>query len=397
MREGSDEGKIRDQTLVLPYAFSSETLGIGVGIGGTHSPNAFPQSTYFGTAYLTDNGSWLMLLGGSTLQPAALDRLSISPVVSLGRQSQKRLYLNGNPDFPDEHSGSNESSPDNYIQRDAYEIIANLPVSFTLPAGHFKESGIHTYVTRNGQLQDNPSGATSINPFESGKSSILFRPYFRRMWDDLDIGETLYFELGFEHNNADFIPNPHRGYRFQGLMRYDPEWLPSSTEWMTWESELDAYLPLPETSWARQQTVALAAWISYSPTYDDDAPDQKGKPPYFAGPTLGGLYRLRAYPTYRFHDKAALYYSAEYRLMPEWQPFGGIQLLDPLMIQWWQIVGLLEAGRVSPTINLKTLHSDMKYDVGIGFRGMFGTGIGRIDLVVSDEGLAFVAMFGHSF
>jgi len=39
----------------------------------------------------------------------------------------------------------------------------------------------------------------------------------------------------------------------------------------------------------------------------------------------------------------------------------------------------------------------MKYDFGIGLRGMFNTSIGRLDLVVSDEGFTFVAMLGQSF
>ena len=83
--------------------------------------------------------------------------------------------------------------------------------------------------------------------------------------------------------------------------------------------------------------------------------------------------------------------------MPEWQPLGQIELLDPLMIRWWQIVGLVEAGRVAPSWDIGTLHSDMKYDVGIGIRGMFNSGIGRLDFVVSEEGVSFVAMFGQAF
>ena len=83
--------------------------------------------------------------------------------------------------------------------------------------------------------------------------------------------------------------------------------------------------------------------------------------------------------------------------MPEWQPFGAIEFLDPLQIRWWQIVGLVEAGRVAPSWDLGTLHTDMKFDVGVGLRGMFYTGIGRIDFVVSDEGFTLVAMFGQSF
>ena len=107
--------------------------------------------------------------------------------------------------------------------------------------------------------------------------------------------------------------------------------------------------------------------------------------------------RLRGYPSNRFHDTAALLYSAEYRLMPDWQPFAKIDLLNPLGIRWWQIVGLAEAGRVAPSWNIDTLHTDMKYDFGIGLRGIFHASIGRIDFVFSEEGFVFAAMVGQSF
>ena len=35
----------------------------------------------------------------------------------------------------------------------------------------------------------------------------------------------------------------------------------------------------------------------------------------------GRLWRMRAYPSQRFTDQAAIYYSAELRLIPEWNPF----------------------------------------------------------------------------
>ena len=150
-------------------------------------------------------------------------------------------------------------------------------------------------------------------------------------------------------------------------------------------------------SWSRQQTLALSWWSAYSPSYDVGSLDNTGKPPYFTGPTLGGFWRLRGYPSNRFHDKSAIYYGAEYRVMPEWQPFGGIDILDSLKIRWWQAVALVEAGRVAPEWSFETLHSDMKYDVGIGLRGMFDTGIGRLDFVVSEEAFSVVAMFGQTF
>jgi hypothetical protein len=404
IRQGDEEGDIRGQTIVVPYIFSSETLGIGLGLGGSFVPKAHLQSLYYGALYGTDNGSWLAALGGYNLQIPNMERLYVRPYAIAAKYTHMRIYADGNPAHAaGPPAGSNESSSDNYIERDAYDMTLSFETRYILPWGSFRDGPVHTYIAQNGLLKDKPSGAESINPLKSGLSSILFRPYYRRQYTDVngltpkEELQTLYFQLGYEHDNRDFIPNPHRGYRAETSIYHDPNWLQSTRQWTVVEGQLDGFIPLPDTSWSRQQTVALSGWGSYAPTYDPRSTDTDGKPPYFAAPSLGGLWRMRGYPTNRFHDKAAIYYSVEYRIMPEWQPFGNINVLDPLDIQWWQLVGLVEAGRVAPGWNLETLHSDMKYDYGIGLRGMFHTGVGRIDFVVSEEGFALSAMFGQAF
>ena len=398
IREGDEEGPIRSRTIILPYAFSSETLGFGVGLGGSYGPQSHPHSTYFGTGYVTDNGSSLFMVGGHNLRVPKLDRLFIRPYVLVSHETHMRIYAGrNNPADPTEIAGSNESSPDNYLDEDAKQAILDLEMRYTLPWGHFRENSIHTYVTRNGVLKENPSGAESWNPLESGQSILLLKPYYRKIFTDLEELETLYFQLGYEHDNRDYVPNPHRGYKLKGTIAHDPDLLDGTRNWTFVEGEIDGFIPLWDTSWSRQQTLALSWWAAYSPSYDASSLDVSGKPPYFVGPTLGGFWRLRGYPSNRFHDKSAIHYSAEYRIMPEWQPFGHIDLLDPLMIRWWQVVGLVEVGRVAPEWDFGTLHTDMKYDVGVGLRGMFDSGIGRLDFVVSEEAFSVVAMFGQTF
>jgi len=397
IREGDETGRIKSRTILVPYAFSSETLGFGLGIGGSYGPQSQPQSLYYGTVYATDNGSSYGLVGGYDLQIPGIERLFIRPFLSAGHFTQMRLYVDGNPAFPNERAGSNDSDADHFIEEDAYEATVDLEMRYTLPWGHYRDNAIHTYITRNGILKENPGGAESWNPLESGQSTLLFKPYYRKQFTDIKELETLYFQLGYEHDNRDYKPNPHRGYLAKTSVSHDPDWLNNTRRWTTLEGEIDGYIPLWDTRWSRQQTLALSWWTAHAPSYDTSSTDTDGKPPYFTGATLGGFWRLRGYPSDRFHDKSAIHYSAEYRVMPEWQPFGKIDLLDPLMIRWWQVVGLVEVGRVAPEWDFETLHTDMKYDVGIGIRGMFDTGIGRIDLVVSDEGFSFVAMFGQTF
>ncbi|MEN7973577.1 MAG: BamA/TamA family outer membrane protein [Verrucomicrobiota bacterium] len=398
IREGDEQGTIQSRTILVPYAFSTETLGLGLGVGGSYGPKT--QSLYYGTAYSTDNGSTFGMLGGSNIRIRGTDRLYIHPTIMLGHFTHMRVYADGNPAFTGERAGSNESSSDNYIEENAQDAVVDLKMRYTLPWGHFRDTAVHTYITKNGILKESPSGADSWNPLESGRSSILFKPYYRRQFTtakDKKL-ETLYFELGYEHDNRDFALNPHRGYLIKTSIAHDPDWLKETRRWTSLSGEINSYIPLWDASWSRQQTLALSLWSAYSPSYDPDSSmERDGKAPYFTGPTLGGFWRLRGYPSNRFHDKAAIHYSAEYRVMPEWQPFSEIGLLDPLKVRWWQIVGLVEVGRVAPSWDIGTLHSKMKYDVGIGLRGMFHASIGRLDIVASDEGFVFSAMLGQSF
>ncbi|MDF7807357.1 hypothetical protein P4E94_07905 [Pontiellaceae bacterium B12219] len=398
IRQDDAAGKIRTHKLLVPYFFSTDVLDFGIGVGGSYNSENNPETTYFGTAYATENGSWLTLLGGYNIRVPKTERFYIRPHASLGRYTQMRLYVQGNPDYAGlPPAGSNGSSANNYIEVNEQEAIVNLEMRYTLPLGNYAENALHTYIVKEGRLVENPSGAESWNPLQSGKTTLVLTPYYQQQYTDVIGVETLNFRAGMEYDNTDFIPNPHRGYKVTAGYTYDPDWLSDTRQWNMVDGQIDGYIPLPDTSWTRQQTIALSWWSAYSPSYDSGSADFSDRPPYFAGPTLGGLWRMRAYPSYRFHDKAAIYYTAEYRIMPEWQPFGKISWLKPLHIRWWQMVLVGEAGRVAPTWNFETLHSDMKYDFGIGFRGMFNTGVARIDFMASPEGMTVAAMFGQSF
>jgi hypothetical protein len=115
------------------------------------------------------------------------------------------------------------------------------------------------------------------------------------------------------------------------------------------------------------------------------------------GPTLGGLYRLRAYPIERFHDRSAIYYSAEYRVIPESDLLRSLRFLDFANLQWWSLAAFIEYGRVAPEWNIKELHESMKHDVGLSMRVMATQDIGRFDLVWSKDDTAAWLMYGHPF
>jgi len=296
VQEQGEETAPRSHTIILPYAFSTETLGFGLGIGASYKPKSYPHSLYYGTAYMTDNGSTMLMLGGSNLQIPGIKRLHIRPKFINSYFTHLRVYVDDPASPSPEGAGSNESRADDFLDEEANETILDLELRYTLPWGHYLAGPVHTYTTRNGLLVENPGGAISWNPLESGRSTLLFIPYFRKQFTDVDELETLFFELGYEHDNRDFSPNPHKGYRINAGIAHDPDWLNNTEQWTTLRGEADGYIPLWDTSWSRQQTLALSVWSAYAPSYDPNSPDNAGKPPYFTGPDPGRLPPLARLP-----------------------------------------------------------------------------------------------------
>jgi hypothetical protein len=200
-------------------------------------------------------------------------------------------------------------------------------------------------------------------------------------------------------DNRDFTPNPSVGESVQAKLSRDFGWANSSNPWTAWLGEIDKYFSLGPSDTFRQRVIALDFWTAYSPSWtvqpNGTITDQ---PPIYAGATLGGLWRMRAYPGMRFSDKAGIYYGAEYRMTPEWNPFLKWEWLQQrLGVQWVQFVPFVELGRVSPQWNLGELHSAMKLDGGIGFRAMAKGLVVRIDVASCSEGLGVQMMVSQPY
>jgi hypothetical protein len=112
--------------------------------------------------------------------------------------------------------------------------------------------------------------------------------------------------------------------------------------------------------------VGLRTWFT-------DGKDQ-GSVPFFLMPTLGGGDLLRAFPSYRFRDRNAMLFKAEYR----WAVH---KMLD--------VAGLYEAGEVAPRV--KDLDfEDMAHSYGIGIRAHSDkASLFRADLAHGREGWGF--------
>jgi hypothetical protein len=396
------DGKFSPQTLILPYALYNENFGPAAGFVYGKVGSLQKQATLLTTAIVGTKGGMGFLVG-KDIQMPLIERLFLDPIVSVGYFSDSKSFVDGNSDFPNERAGSNDSDEDNYVEGDGWDNYFRLKFKYLLPIGDGRDEIITTYKMKDGLLMSDPKGGTSFNPFKSGRTYLEMRPFYRsQQIDGDDIDEktkTNGLDFSLFLDNRDFYSNPSRGYGLRGKVSRDFGWLNSSDSWTNLEGELDVYFPFKMGSWLRQGVVAFDYWTSYSPTWEKESGGEiTNRPPAYTGSTLGGLFRMRGYPTQRFNDKAAVYYAAELRLIPHWNPFNRWPRFQKYVgIKWLQFAPFLEIGRVAPEWSFSRLHSDMKWDAGLGIRASAKGIVIRVDSAYSDEGVGVQMMISQPF
>ena len=405
VRKGAEEVVPKPLILNLPYAFYNE--GFGGAAAWVYGATGWPQkqSTFVATVIGGTNSALAGYFLGKDFQMPWVDRLFLDPIIGLSHVGTINSYQNGNPDFRGQQAGTNDSSEDNYIQGSANDNFAYLNFRYLLPIGHGKEV-INTYVMDRGLLYKGATGGTSWNPFESGKTFIEVQPFARFQDISTDYGgfirRTNGLNFTLRYRNEDFPSNPSQGNTLRLRYSEDWGWFNSTTPYSVISGEYSQYVNLGATDRFRQRVLALDVWTADVPSWNDY--DTEGgqqvfhRPPGFQGANLGGLFRMRAYPTTRFNDRAAIYYCAEFRLIPEWNPFAKIGWVEKyLTVAWWQWVFFAEVGRVAPSWTFSELHKDMKFDLGVGVRGMVKGLVVRIDLARSSESFGVRMMIGQPF
>jgi hypothetical protein len=402
IRVGPD-GQVVESTLSMPYAFYNENFGFATGYiyGVVGQPQK--QATLLATAIAGTKGSAMGVLAGRDLQMPYVDRLFMDPMVSVGFFKDAEAFIDGNPKFPNKRAGSNDSDPDDFIQGDGWDNFFRLRFKYLLPIGHGRDRIIGAFHIKDGLLVSGAAGGDSLNPIESGRSYLELRPFYRWLQIDGDDFKTDLktngLDLSFFWDNRDFYANPSRGFGLRGRSSRDFGWFDSSNSWTNLDAELDLYLPFQLGAWLRQGVLALDCWTSYSPTWNEKSDGSiANNPPAYTGSTLGGLWRMRGFPTQRFNDKAAVYYAAELRMIPEWNPFDRWPWLQQYVgIQWLQFVPFVEIGRVAPEWNAEELHSDMQWCAGLGVRVWANGIVARIDAAYSTEGIGVQMMIAQPF
>jgi len=350
------------------------------------------QNSLVTTALVSSEGASAAYAFFNNYQTSVHPRLFIDASFGLGDFPQQRAYLDvGQAVTGQPPAGSNDSSAEDYFDAEGFSNWFEVDFKYVLDIGHAKYNPVNIYTLSEGLLVGGASGGEVFNPFKSGKSYIQTSFFHHNRDYDIDSEyplATTGIGLSYKYDNTDFPVNPSTGSILKAGVKYDLGFQ-EIDHWMVGEFEYSKFFKLSPGPFTEQQVLAFNAWAAH--TFSDNPP------PHYYGVTLGGLYRLRAYPIERFHDNSAIYYSTELRVIPKSDILRKITFLEFANLEWWEVASFIEIGRVAPAWDIDELHTSMKWDFGLSFRVMANNDIARFDIAWSDEDTALWLMYGHPF
>lgn len=388
--------------LTIPFPFYNDTIGFGAGAAMIAEGYLQPQTMTVMSGLVSANGTGMFFLMDRNHRLPWLERLFIEPSFSVGKFEDIKSYTVGSSKYPNERPGSNDSHENNYTESDGTDNWLDLNFKFLLPIGHGKDNILPNYTLIDGIPVDGHPGGHHWNPLQSGRTFIETEYFYRsqKLDDDaLPDQKTSGIELSLSWDNTDFYQNPSRGSFWRLFAARDWGALKDSSSWSIVGGELSKYFDLGATETARQRTLAINFWTVDSPTWNSSH-TEKGqtiyhRPPSYKGANLGGLWRLRGFPATRFRDRSAIHYSAEYRHTLAWNPLKKFTRGGHLDVDWLQLVGFGDLGRVADEYKLDTLHRDMKWSAGAGLRVMVNHLVVRFDVAASEEDVITQVFISH--
>lgn len=396
------------EKLIIPYAFSSESMGTTGGLAGMVKGYHQEQLLFAGSVFGSADDAKGFVAGMWDYRLPWTERFYFTVLGSMAQYPRQRAYTEvprRPADSTPTPAGTNDSDKDNYIEDNGDDNWIDLKLEYVLPIGSMKDIGMGEYHLAGGILKSGATGGDIWNPMDSGISILMVGQrsrYQSYLLDDFVYdGDTFPFRAGYLYNNTDFPTNPSKGSsQYFGISRDFSDG--DGGDWSFVEFEASKYFDLGKSKYAKQRVIALNVWTGTSPSWQESVNDAgvtviEDNPPFFEGAHLGGFYRMRGYPNNRFNDRSVIYTAAEYRHTLEWNPVVGVSWLRWLRLDWFQLVGFVEGGRVASDYDLGELFSDWKVDGGVGLRALTAGAVVRLDMAVSDEGATGWVMFGQPF
>lgn len=369
----------------LPFGFYSDSMETAIGIGGIATGNIQPQATLFGLGVVSSNDSWLYYVAALNFQIPSWKQWLFNLDGYNAKFSEGRYYIRNNTSI------SLKDDAQRQITTTGYESFIRPQAKYIFPWAKGEQGAANSL--RGPRTLSALKPITSWDPTESGISSLNITG----KWQRRDIGifnnlqpteEIVAYSMDLDYDNRNSLHIPSDGGKINLKTTYDPG-SNDRPSWQTVELESAFFFDLGATSWAQQQSIGLSAWSADTPSWNNTSKINNktvyNRPPDFAGVSLGGWDRLRGYYGGHFFDRSAVAYSAEFRLIPAWQPLKELPLIKTFNIPWWQWVFFLDLGNSHDQYNIAKLHSEFDYSVGTSLRLSIEGVLLRMDYSVSAE------------
>ncbi|MBL4799131.1 MAG: hypothetical protein JKY50_17115 [Oleispira sp.] len=385
------------ETSILPFGFYSDSMGTALGLGAVSTGVLQPQASLFGIGVFSSNDSWVYYAAALNYQIPQWKQWLFTIDAYNGDFTEGRYYVNN--DLSVQTSGV----PREQIITHGREAFLRPQAKYILPWSKGSQGAVNSLRGPRG-ISDLPA-IESWNPHISGTSSIELMT----KWQRRDLGEynalqttneviVYTIDMEYDNRNSTHIPSDGGTINFKNNYDFGDDDRPS---WHTIELASALFFNIGATDWAQQQAFGLSAWTADTPTWNDstviNGETVMNRPPEYAGVTLGGWDRLRGYYNGRFYDRSAVAYSAEYRIIPAWQPLKELPVFKTYNIPWWQWVFFIDAGNVNDRYNLAELHENFNYSIGSSLRLSVEGVVLRMDYSVSEEESQFRVLVNQPF
>jgi len=400
----------------LPYAFSSDSTGLSAGVGVIAQGLLQPQTTFVATLtagteqdIITNGVEGTESFSGGLIafhnfKMPYTERLFLSAWGYMTTIPKQSLYTDS----------SHQSDEDDKLLTSGDSDFAEVVFRYVLPIGDGVDNPGRIYDLKDGFAMGREAYGNGT-PFVTGHTELGLTAFYQDQSIDNVQGalhpgdapitwDSRGLRFSASHDNTDYADNPSRGYNL--FLRYSKDFGTgdSMQSWDFIEFKASKYFNLDTFSFTQQNVLAFNFWTAYSPSWDTENEFLPGvdahRTPLYDGPRLGGFTRMRGYDQNRFLDKAAIYGTVEYRAVLNYNPIKngdlGEWIAKNAPVDWFQVVGFIEAGRVNDTYDFDLLQ-DLKYDVGVSLRAMVAELPVRFDVAYGDEGTNMWVMIQQPF
>ncbi|WP_406610530.1 hypothetical protein [Agarivorans sp. JK6] len=354
------------ETVVIPIIGAMDSTGLLAGSVVTVTGVGQPQAQVVGFGAYSVNNSYISYLGYFNLGLTERWTMDISGLQAEFMDTQ--MFIGERPDDPIDVP--NDAS---YLQRDwlltfRYLLSESHQQAYKAPLLGLPTT--HEYTART---------VFEVEPFYRSRD-------FRSDYVSNVEGRTAGVQFTLDHDARNYAPSPNAGHHsYARLIR---DWGNAErASYTRLEAQQVNYFDLGNTSWTRQQSLSLTAYISDIPTWDKNDPNSQ--PAWFAQSVLGGGDRMRGYADDYFNDRSALFYAAEYRMIPSWQPQTSAPFIRNYNFPWWQFAVFAEMGKVEDQLDIAKLHQNMNWSAGFGARIFIENIVARADLGFSKDDSIF--------